>query len=411
MHTRVKQPNYRSASVACVLLLIVGLWTGLQPALAQRDDKVEGDVLFLFDTTEGTADVLITAHDIAKDVVNAIADECNPGFAVAQYRDWAPQGDLSWHLVQSVTLDREPVINAINLLFPGSGGDRPDSVGWALHRSLGLNWHEDAVKVIVLIGGAPPHNPDPGADGVYGTDDDLLFADVLSELVAADAQVIAVYIDDSADTMAYWNGLANATLSQDAIRLRFPTELSSVLRNTVCRTIKEAKTGPPPSGAGGSLRGAAFHDVNQNGLWDAGEEGLPGVDVTVYSPSWEGTAYTGNDGTYGVVALGASWWGVRITVPQGWRATTPTDRWGYLITEQGTVYWGLHFGLTPAKIEEAADQETDEVTTGEEAAGEDETIEETPFFLPVTGHMVLLKELWVIAVGIELAAAAILLRP
>jgi len=202
MHVQIQRSiYYRLACVACTLLLMGGLWPGVAPALAQGDDEtVEGDVLFLFDTTTGMADFLVAAHEAAAEVLDALADKCNPGFAVAQYRDWPPQDNLPWHLVQSVTLDREAAAKAVNLLFPDGGGDRPDSVGWALHSALGINWHADAVKVIVLVGGAPPQDPDPGADGAYGTADDLLFADVVSELVAADVQVIGLYTDDSPDT-------------------------------------------------------------------------------------------------------------------------------------------------------------------------------------------------------------------
>jgi hypothetical protein len=395
-----KRSIWRLAGIACALLLIAALWPGVHPALAQDDEEeVEGDVLFLFDTTTGMADFLVTAHADAEDLLDALADRCNPGFAVAQYRDWPPEDNLPWHLVQDVTLDRPAAVNAINLLFPDGGGDRPDSVAWALHSSLGISWHEDAVKVIVLVGGAPSHDPDPGADGVYGTDDDLLFADAVSELVAADAKVIGLYTDDSLDTLAYWNGVTEATTGKKATRLRFPDELSRILKDTVCQTIEEAEIEPPPAAPGGSLRGTVFHDANRNGLWDAEEGTLPGIPVTVYSPTWEATAYSGDDGTYGVVALAPSWWGVRIAVPDGWQATTPADRWGYLITELGTVYFGLNFGLTTAEAEEVAREEAvDEEPTGKEAA---------PFILPITGHAAPAGYLWLIAVGLALAAAGL----
>ena len=400
MYTR-----HKLASLACALLLVVGLWPGVRPALAQdEEEKVDADVLFLFDTTAGTADLLVTAHDIAKDLIHDIAKECAPGFAVAQYRDWPPHSDTPWHLVQDVTLDHEPVVDAINRLFPDGGGDRPDSVGWALHSSLGISWHEDATKVIVLIGGAPPHDPDPGADGAYGTADDLLFADVLSELVAADVQVVGLYTDASPDTVAYWNAITNATTGEDAVHLPFPDRLSSVLRDTVCRAIAEAEIEPPPVGPSGSLRGAVFHDADANSLWDADEEALPGVDVTVYSPTWESTGPTGDDGTYGVVALAASWWGVRVAVPDGWTATTPADRWGYLITDQGTVYFGINFGLTTAQVGEARGEEI----TAEGAAAEEEK-EEIPFILPVTGRAAPAVTPWWIALGVALGGAALFL--
>jgi hypothetical protein len=398
MTTKRKLSTPWLVSIVCALLLIGSLWPGVQPALAQEEEEeeVEADVLFLFETTSDMADFLVTAHDIAEKVIDDIADDCEPGFAVAQYRDWPPQSDAPWHLVQGVTLDPEPVVDAINRLWPDGVGDRPTSLGWALHSALGINWHADATKVIVIIGGAPPHDPDPGADGAYGTADDLLFADVLSELVAADVQVIGLYTHDAPDTADYFNAITDATTGKDAIRLTFPDRLSSVLRDTVCRTIAEADIEPPPSAPGGSLRGAVFHDANANHLWDAGEEGLPGIGVTVYSPTWESTGYTGDDGTYGVVALSASWWGVRIDVPDGWTATTPADRWGYLITEQGTIYFGIDFGLTRGEAVEAP--------------AEEKAAEEAPFILPATGRASPAGSLWLIPIGLALAGAGLLLR-
>jgi hypothetical protein len=89
---------------------------------------------------------------------------------------------------------------------------------------------------------------------------------------------------------------------------------------------------------------------------------------------------------------------VRIAVPDGWQATTPTDRWGYLITELGTVYFGLNFGLATGEAEEIAPEEV----VGEEAAEE-----EVPFILPITGHVAPAGYLWPIAVGVALAAAGL----
>lgn len=367
-------------SAACALVLIGGLWPLACPATAQ---DVQGDVLFLFDTTGSMYGELGVAQSTAGDILSALAAECNPGFAVAHYRDWPPEDTLPWELVQDVTLDQPSVVNAINSLSAVGGGDWPESVGWALHNSLGIGWREGSVKVVVLVGDAPPHDPDLGADGVLGTADDLPFATVVSELVAAEVRVIGVYARSDPDTIAYWNQVTNATAGRAAIGLDNPAELTTVLKETVCQVI----TDHVPTQAGGSLRGGVFHDANRNGTWDVGEEGLPGVDFTVYSPGWETTGYTGDDGTYGVVALSESWWGVRVTVPAGWEATTPTDRWGYYISKMGTVYTGINFGLATPEDEEAA-----------------------PFVLPETGYTAWAGPLLLIAVGLALAGAGLLKR-
>ena len=122
--------------------------------------------------------------------------------------------------------------------------------------------------------------------------------------------------------------------------------------------------------------------------------GLPALGLKFFSSQ--------SEVTYGVVALSASWWGVRIAVPDGWTATTPADRWGYLITDQGTIYFGINFGLTTGAGEAPAEAAV--------AKEKEEEEEEAPFILPETGRQAPARLLWLLAAGVALAGAGLFLR-
>jgi len=356
--------------IAVISILLLTALSGHQSYQASAA-TIQGDVLFLFDTTGSMKDVLSAAQNTAEVILTTLADQCNPGFAVAQYRDWPPEDVLPWDLVQDVTLDRSLVIRAINSLYADGGGDPPESVGWALHQSLGIGWRPGSVRVVVLIGDSPPHDPDPGPDGLYGTEDDLPFSTVVTELVNAGILVIGVYTAHDEATIAYWNQVTNATAGRPAIGLSNPGELSTVLLNIVCQTILEHPPSAPPSVPRGSIRGTVFEDCNRDGLRDPDERPLVGITFSVRTPVgilFDG--WTGDDGTYGPTALGPSDYWIDLHVPSGYTPTTPTTRGP--ITINGNVVTGQDFGLAGPGCEAVA------VT-------EKETAATPPMVLPVAG--------------------------
>lgn len=104
------------------------------------------------------------------------------------------------------------------------------------------------------------------------------------------------------------------------------------------------------SGGGqlGAIQGRVFSDENRNGVLDAGEFGIPGVSVTLYSPGdWHHTFTTGEGGVYHPVALGKVYWDVEVTVPEGYEATSPTRIEGIGIGIDGNPGGavGVDFGL------------------------------------------------------------------
>ncbi|MFA5293590.1 MAG: right-handed parallel beta-helix repeat-containing protein, partial [Phycisphaerae bacterium] len=132
------------------------------------------DVVILIDTTGSMGGVLDSVKTAAADIVDRIAQNTSDyRIAVVDYRDFpiAPYGapgiDYTSKDDIEFTTNRTAVQNAINAITLGAGADWEESVYSALMHcidanSLG-NWRVDdnVKKIIILMGDAPPHDPEP----------------------------------------------------------------------------------------------------------------------------------------------------------------------------------------------------------------------------------------------------------
>lgn len=139
------------------------------------------DVVFLFDTTSSMSDDIANAKASATTLLNNISTKFkNYRVAVANYRDFpqSPYGETSDYLYivnQPFTKDKAAAQTAINSLVTGGGRDWPESVYTALSNSMdgvgladaeGKTWRDNpARRIIVMIGDAPGHDPEPWAGG------------------------------------------------------------------------------------------------------------------------------------------------------------------------------------------------------------------------------------------------------
>lgn len=78
---------------------------------------------------------------------------------IVNYRDHAPQEELTY-VAQILQFTNE--LDDINSFFENTstsgGGDFPEAVCCALNDCLTtLDWRDDAMKVVILFGDAPPH--------------------------------------------------------------------------------------------------------------------------------------------------------------------------------------------------------------------------------------------------------------
>jgi hypothetical protein len=151
------------------------------------------DVLFLFDTTGSMGSTISSAKSSALTLLDNISTKFkNFRVAVANYRDYydplaeenpyGGAGDYVYFANQPFTSDKAAVQSAINSLGIGNGMDWEESVYSALANGLagtGLSdgketWRDNPAKrIIILIGDAPGHNPEPWPGGYS-------FAEVIS---------------------------------------------------------------------------------------------------------------------------------------------------------------------------------------------------------------------------------------
>ncbi|GAA4732758.1 hypothetical protein GCM10023328_10050 [Modestobacter marinus] len=119
------------------------------------------DVTFVVDTTGSMGDDI----DAAQTSITAVTDAlfgvaASPRVALVNYKDL---GDPYQARVDApFTADRAAFAAAVNTLGASGGGDYPESVYSGLMTSFGLDWRPGALKLAIVIGDAPAHNPEPG---------------------------------------------------------------------------------------------------------------------------------------------------------------------------------------------------------------------------------------------------------
>lgn len=149
------------------------------------------DLVFVVDTTGSMWDDIWSVKQAASSIVDAL-DAVDCRVAIVDYRDF-PQwpyggyGDYAFNDVLGFTADSSTMYAGIQRLSLGWGADWRESVYSGLMHaidgtSLG-GWRPQPNKVIILMGDAPPHDPEPYTGYVV---DDILRA-------AYEADPISIY--------------------------------------------------------------------------------------------------------------------------------------------------------------------------------------------------------------------------
>jgi hypothetical protein len=129
------------------------------------------DLIFVIDTTNSMRDDIDAAKASATEIINSIESRVTDyRIALVEYRDfpnppYGDPGDFPSKTVLPFTKDKSRVIGAINSLRVAGGGDPPEAVYSALRHaildpSVG-GWRNGASKIVILMGDAPPHDPEP----------------------------------------------------------------------------------------------------------------------------------------------------------------------------------------------------------------------------------------------------------
>jgi Mg-chelatase subunit ChlD len=210
-----------------------------------KADASDGlDLCFAVDTTGSMGDDIANAKSNMTRILDELTEKSdNFRVALIDYRDF-PGRSASVDYPSKVQLgfssDKDLITSAINGLTLGNGGDTPETVYSALMQAVGLDWRENATKAIIILGDAPPHDPEPDTGytlnsvsaALYNADvgiileesDDRVLGDAKDSLIKvfsigtnASTQAAAVFAEISGKTGGSYTGVEDASGVSDAI--------------------------------------------------------------------------------------------------------------------------------------------------------------------------------------------------
>ncbi|MGD2200280.1 MAG: hypothetical protein PVJ38_01445 [Candidatus Bathyarchaeota archaeon] len=191
------------------------------------------DLVFVFDVGESMHWFLDAIKEQGTDISKIVeASAGNPALGVAWFSDYpgrysyagysesyGGKNDSPWGLLQGITEGTGLLESSLRELPYLEGGDRAQSVTRALYETRFLGWRDGAKRMVIIFGDSPLHDTDfygsiegsevdgfggdPGRDGVAGTEDDLDFESVVSELEGEGIIVSAIHCQDFVSTVTH----------------------------------------------------------------------------------------------------------------------------------------------------------------------------------------------------------------
>lgn len=188
-------------------------------------NPVEYDYAFVIDTTGSMGTSINSVKASATSIVNNIASKGYSWRAsVIVYKDF---GDAYVSRIDlGFSSDKTAVINAINAISVGGGGDTPEAVFSGLMTGIKLPWRANATKSIILMGDAPPKDPEPntgytrasviaaanvGGVGVASGKGNGMAAPLAQTTAPAPSSIYSVVIGSDATTITAFRDLSTKT--------------------------------------------------------------------------------------------------------------------------------------------------------------------------------------------------------
>jgi hypothetical protein len=213
--------------------------------IVQKFRSKQLDLIFVIDVTGSMWDDIDQVKASAGQIVNAI-DSKIAGYriAVVSYRDfpvspYGSQGDWPYKDVLGFSTEKTKIIEAIQSLVVGGGADWQESVYSALMHAIDASslggWRTGANKFIILMGDAPPHDPEPFTGYTLN--------DVIK--AAEEADPVAIYpivIGADPNTYTYFSNLAENTHGKV-----FTAATASEVPDTIIEAIEIIIDTDPPS--------------------------------------------------------------------------------------------------------------------------------------------------------------------
>jgi Mg-chelatase subunit ChlD len=220
----------------CAIMLVVVMGAGYASARntfaeSQIPDKGNLDLMFVIDTTSSMGDDITEVKKNVLDIINRVAvGGSHWRIGIVTYRDYpfAPYGDAGDYTSQlnlGFSTDYTEITNAVNAIQIGGGGDNPEAVYAGLTLAFQQPWTAGARKIVVLMGDAPPHDPDPQKG--YTRDS------ILSAAFAADPiNIYTIQTADDPNTQQAFQALADGS-SGRAFTSKTAADVVDILLATV----------------------------------------------------------------------------------------------------------------------------------------------------------------------------------
>ncbi len=175
------------------------------------------DLCFLVDTTGSMDDDIDNAKENMIKILDSLAEKTEDyRVALVDYRDF-PDRSYSYDYPAKIQLhftnDKDSIIDAINGLDLGNGGDEKETVYSGFAETLKLDWRSTSSKVIIVLGDAPPLDPEPYTGYTYESVLKALYdADVMIDVDSSDEEPIG----DAEDSLIKIYGIGTSASSDAA---------------------------------------------------------------------------------------------------------------------------------------------------------------------------------------------------
>ena len=132
------------------------------------------DLCFVVDTTGSMSDDIDNTRENMVEILESMAEKTSDyRVAVVDYRDFPDRSEAEEDYPAKIRLgftnDNDAIINAINGLTLGYGGDNEETVYSGVAEALTLDWRPEATKIMIILGDAGPLDPEPYTGYTYDT--------------------------------------------------------------------------------------------------------------------------------------------------------------------------------------------------------------------------------------------------
>jgi hypothetical protein len=134
---------------------------GVVPSVVEgRQSNI--DLAIVVDNTGSMSNTIDAVKVNIGDILDELASKAtNYRISIVTYRDQPPEGDYVSRVEQPFTDDLPLLRAAVNRMSADGGGDDPEAVYSGIMSALDESWRSGVKKVVIVIGDAPPKDPEP----------------------------------------------------------------------------------------------------------------------------------------------------------------------------------------------------------------------------------------------------------